>query len=451
MGQPLLVRARIPVCCLLCLAVVAQAGLARDSQALSTGTMAHNTTVALADALQGIASRSKSSGGGSAELPDGKKQLAAAVLEDGVLEQVLGDPEVARAVALAQRKLFERSSTRPPSTADLANGDAQGRDDSVRATSGTTTLDLGPRPPNAVQNIAAERRLVAASLHRKLQGHLLDECPAPEPAHLQGSTTRRHHLNFSAAYSNSATCTWVVTCAQHEAAFVHFGSFSSYYGTGVDAGYSDALSLYDGVDADAPLLNVLCGNATPTAFAAESGSMTLLWEYLYSSTSPTFVLEYWCAASSTIVRGCTDPSSSSFDTTANADDGSCYDQERRALLDSFQLDLSSRALQSWSAAADPCTCGWEVWEGVTCSQNRRIEGIDISNAPDIAFVLDEELAHLTSLTSLSLWGSGLHGTMPQAAASMPLLQVVDVDDSVIHLTKFDGTICVQNTALWDYS
>ena len=429
--------------------------------------------------------------------PPHRQQIAAAMLEEGVLERVLADPVVARAVRAAQA---ERTSpalnpTAPPagvrtSSADSAShrdgGGAQtrartpfvaaGRETqrdterhterhSDRETETERTKSAGPlHAPRALRTGTAHRLPVADSVRRRAQDSSA-ECPAPEPALLRGAAARRQQLNFTAQYSDSPTCSWVVECSKSQAVFARFSEFSSEYGTGPDAGYSDALSLYDGADGSTTLLNVLCGTAIPARFAAESGSMALEWQYQYSGSSPSFVVEYWCADASEIVHGCTDPSSAGFNPAANADDGSCYDHNTHALLSAFDLDADSRALNGWSTTADPCTCGpagWQshavaVWEGVTCSSDKQIEILQIEQAHDVTFILGEELGQLTSLLSLSLWGSGLHGTLPRAVGSMSVLQTVDVDEtdlsgtippissqSLVHLflykTKLSGTV-----------
>ena len=323
-------------------------------------------------------------------------------------------PELAAAESSAAR-------TRPPRTAAAA------------PTSPTSTGEhvLGP---SVDQNNAAHARLAADPLRRLQGGAGSAACPAPAPASLPGSATHRQ-LNFTAAYDTSGTCSWVVTCSKSKAVFLRFASFSSMYGTGANAGYSDALFLYDGPDEAAPALGTLCGTATPAAFVAESGSMAMVWQYQYTSTTPSFEVDYWCAPASEIARGCTDPKASNYDAAATADDGSCYDHERQALLDAFKLAPTSRALDGWSATADVCTCSAAIWEGVTCTSDKRVLNISLRQQPDVIFTLGEELNQLTSFVYLSLWESGLRGTMPRALGTMPALQTLDLDT-----TALSGTI-----------
>ena len=261
--------------------------------------------------------------------PTPMRELATAMLADGEL-RLLADP----ADAHASRRTQGASPT--PPTASMASS---GRISHSRAKTVKTDRPIA-------RALHAPRRAMDSLLPRRLQDSSA-ECPAPEPARLAGASGRMHQLNFSAMYNSSPTCTWVVTCSKAQA-FVRFSSFSSEYnGFGEYAGYSDVLSLYDGDDFSAPLLGVLCGAETPTAFVAESGSMILELQYTFPDTTPSFEVEYWCAAGSGIVPGCTDPLSPSFNSAATADDGSCHAHERQALMDAFQLDPSSRALSGW--------------------------------------------------------------------------------------------------------
>ena len=92
--------------------------------------------------------------------------------------------------------------------------------------------------------------------------------------------------NLSGDYTNNENCSWLIESAMGGHPIVGFYNFDT------ESGY-DFVDIYDGVDANAPLIGHFSGNTNPGQISATGNYMYVVWTSDFSNVAPGWDAVFW--------------------------------------------------------------------------------------------------------------------------------------------------------------